>query len=557
VGSILTRKDGRRVLQWIDGSGRVRQETVRATGIDGKPLSARAVRQMARHRIGELEEKARRQRHGLEPLPSESLGMTFGELMDWWWEQKGKTLRSNMVRPFLEKHLRCALGDVPLREVTSASLQRLLAGKVTDLAPKSLNHLRSFVFNFYEVARKPGGPWEGRPNPVADVERFKVSPKVKRILEVNEWEPVLTEVPEEWRGPVAAGLYAGLREGEIFGLLQEDVDLDRAVLMVWRSWDAPRTKDGKAMPVPIADGLRPYLERALRSSRSALVFPRADGTMHSRKLRLNRMLRASIARAGLLEGYEHRCRAAHCGWRERHPDAAFPEICPKCGQLTTWAKPIPRHVRFHDTRHSFGTAVVRGAGTAVAQKALRHSDVRLTIHTYGHLDDADVRDGLARSFDAGDYCARTAKGTGRHSESLPAARDYCGNSGSTHWNGSGNPPTQPQNACTNNPLRSLGSNGGQAISRESTRRTPAQAVDFPTLPASPGTHRGASGAPERQACTAPVLRNLPPPTADLFITSGAIVAERAARGRADRSQVEAILRRAAEQAGRLIGAEVA
>ncbi len=49
---------------------------------------------------------------------------------------------------------------------------------------------------------------------------------------------------------------------------------------------------------------------------------------------------------------------------------------------------------------------------------------------------------------------------------------------------------------------------------------------------------------------------LPEPTADLFIAAGAIVAERTARGRADRAQVEAILRRAAEQAGRLLHAGV-
>jgi hypothetical protein len=53
-----------------------------------------------------------------------------------------------------------------------------------------------------------------------------------------------------------------------------------------------------------------------------------------------------------------------------------------------------------------------------------------------------------------------------------------------------------------------------------------------------------------------VLRKLPPPTADLFITAGAIVAERAARGRADRGQVETALRRAVDQAAAL-RAEVA
>jgi hypothetical protein len=45
--------------------------------------------------------------------------------------------------------------------------------------------------------------------------------------------------------------------------------------------------------------------------------------------------------------------------------------------------------------------------------------------------------------------------------------------------------------------------------------------------------------------------------ADIFISAGAIVAEHAARRQTDRGQVEAILRRAAEQAGRLFATEVA
>src|SRR5512143_4007337 len=100
--------------------------------------------------------------------------------------------------------------------------------------------------------------------------------------------------------------------------------------------------------------------------------------MYPWDLRLGKMLRRAIGRAGLVVGYEHRCRAWHCGWRERSPDAAPTRECPKCHRRTTWAKAIPRHVRFHDTRHSFGTQIVRQAGLAVAQLALRHSDSRLT-----------------------------------------------------------------------------------------------------------------------------------------------------------------------------------
>ena len=71
--------------------------------------------------------------------------------------------------------------------------------------------------------------------------------------------------------------------------------------MVWRSWEAPRTKDGKALPVPIAPQLRPRLEAAM-STAGPLLFPRRDGSMHPSNLRLGRMLRAAIGRAGLVAG---------------------------------------------------------------------------------------------------------------------------------------------------------------------------------------------------------------------------------------------------------------
>jgi hypothetical protein len=58
-------------------------------GLDGRALSARATEQLARRRLAEIEEKARRQRDGLDPVRSESLSMTFGALTDWWWELKG------------------------------------------------------------------------------------------------------------------------------------------------------------------------------------------------------------------------------------------------------------------------------------------------------------------------------------------------------------------------------------------------------------------------------------------------------------------------------------
>ena len=400
MGSLLWREGGRRlVVQWFDAAGRRRQETVRAQSVTGEPLSRRTVERDGRRRLAEHELEADRQRAGLAPISSDVLDRPLRYLIEWWWGHRGKALKSPAILPFIRKHLGTMLGR-PLREVTPVDLERLIHTDLEPaLSPKSRKHLRGYLHAAYAAARKRGGPWEGRTNPVADVPPVSVPRVPRSILLPGEMEPVLQHVDPEWRGPTAAALYAGLREGEVFGLRKTDVDLQAGVILVSRSWDAPRTKDGKPRPVVIAPPLAPYLAAALQSP-GEMLFPDAKGKARPRTLRLGKQLRRAIAAAGLLVGYEWRCRAWRCGWRERQPSASVPESCPKCGRSTTWARPLPRHVRFHDTRHSFGTAMVRAAGLAVAQRGLGHSDVRLTADTYGHLDLDDLRAGTMRAFPA-------------------------------------------------------------------------------------------------------------------------------------------------------------
>ncbi len=97
------------------------------------------------------------------------------------------------------------------------------------------------------------------------------------------------------------------------------------------------------------------------------------------------------------------------GWKEQRPSKAVPAECPRCHRPTTWAKPLPRHVRFHDTRHSGGTAVVRSSGLAVAQQFLRHSDSRLTADTYGHLELQDLQQGVLAAFPTSEEGAKRAQ----------------------------------------------------------------------------------------------------------------------------------------------------
>lgn len=404
MGTLLWREGGKRlVVQWVDAAGVTKQQTIRSKALDGSPLSRRSLERDGRHRLAELELEVSRQRAGLSPIDSGVLRRSLSWLLEWWWEHRGSTLKSPAIQAFIEKHL-AELLELRLSQVTPVAVEKRLHELAADLSPKSRKHLRGYLFSVFELARKGGGPWAGRANPIDDVTPIEVPRKARSILRPEEMPAVLGHLPADARAWHAAALYAGLREGEIFGLLKSDVDLAGGVLMVSKSWDAPRTKDGKALPVAFAEPLRPYLQLALKSP-GALLFPASTGEMQPKSLRLGKQLRRAIRDAGLLDGYEWRCRAWKCGWKERRPSAVPPETCPRCGKSTTWSKSLPRPVRFHDTRHSFGTAMVRSAGLAVAQKALRHSDSRLTADTYGHLEVEDQRTGVDAAFGS-----RTAAG---------------------------------------------------------------------------------------------------------------------------------------------------
>jgi len=115
------------------------------------------------------------------------------------------------------------------------------------------------------------------------------------------------------------------------------------------------------------------------------------------------VLRHALARAGIVEGYEHRSR--WCAHRERASDAE-PRFCPTCRKVTDgrgrpladprgrrlWPVALHVPIRFHDLRHTFATELLRrGVDSYRVQRLMRHSDVRVTLGTYAHLLVEDLR----------------------------------------------------------------------------------------------------------------------------------------------------------------------
>lgn len=321
---------------------------------------------------------------------------TFGQLFEWWWGEYGSTrARPEKVEGFLRRHL-APLFPLSLAEIDTDAIEgRLNQARTRSgdrLSPKSTNNLRVDLLALFEVAIRRNR-WFG-PNPVSAVPRQVVPKRIYETLSAEEVPVLLRAVPMGRRPLFAMALYTGLRQGELLGMRWADIDFHERTITVRRSYDADTTKGKREATIPIAAELMPYLEEARRrAGHSPWVFPDRNGRMQPETTRLRSILRRALGKAGIVTGYEHRCRRKGCKYRKTYADSELRK-CPKC-QMKLWPVPIPRHVRFHDLRHTTATLLLKaGVSLAVVQQIMRHQDPRTTMEIYGHLDLTDMRKGM-------------------------------------------------------------------------------------------------------------------------------------------------------------------
>ena len=369
--SSVLKRGARWYVKFKDANGRwCTRPTTAETKTDAKRLAS------------DLERQAERQRLGLEPLASDD-GATLGDLLTWWEETYfSHTSAYSRSRGTFHRHVvESDIAKLAIREVTSGRVEQFIQAKTRELAPQTVNHLRTFLCRTFSAARRVGKVSQ---NPILDVKLRRVPKRLPTYLHVDEVPPVLRAIADGWRPLFATAIYTGLRKGELLGLRKSDVDLVGRLISVRRSYARDTTKGGHAEAVPIASELVPYLQEAIRRSPSDLVFPNEDGSMLSDESSLQELLRTALGRAGIVTGYNHVCRRKGCGHSEQVADAEL-RHCPKC-QMKLWPRALVRKIRFHDLRHTTASLLMMaGANPAAVQRILRHSDPRITTEVYGHL----------------------------------------------------------------------------------------------------------------------------------------------------------------------------
>lgn len=255
------------------------------------------------------------------------------------------------------------LGNVWLQKLTPQHVQSFYAKLARkELSPKTINSVHGVLHLALENAVR----W----NLIArNVCKLVSPPRIVRPevqpLTVEQARKLLDAASEHrLKVLLTMAVVTGMRRGEILALRWSDIDLDHKYVSVLRTVDyiphygyvenAPKTKAGKRrirLPAFLIELLNQHRVQQVEHSQEIgekwegrdLVFPDLHG------------------------GY----------FNPSYLDRVFTKLLKDAA--------IP-HMRFHDLRHSAATILLSlGVNVKVIQELLGHSDIIITLGTYGHL----------------------------------------------------------------------------------------------------------------------------------------------------------------------------
>jgi len=327
-------------IRWVDENGR-RQSRVYETLKEAEYSLAKYQAQVGAIALG-YEEKL-------------SEGKTFEDLCEEWLNFHAAQKRSlKSDRSIINVHLRPSFGRRLLKTISVADVARYKQDRA-HLNFKTLHNHLTLLISMLNLA--------------VELRWLKHAPRIKKprlptfssdyrylrtAEEIQHFLITARNVSEGAFALYSTAIFTGLRQGELAGLRWQDVDLEKRLITVQRSFRGP-TKAGDVRYVPILDPLLAILKEWRAKSSGLFLFCNSLGKPHTPSARIfQEVLHEVLKRAG------------------------FPESVSDLGE-------IRRYIVFHDLRHTFASHwMMRGGDIFKLQRILGHKDIKMTMR-YAHL----------------------------------------------------------------------------------------------------------------------------------------------------------------------------
>jgi len=290
--------------------------------------------------------------------PAEKVQFTFAkfaeeEFLPWSGMQHSEKHHIRL-RSILGKHLMPLFGTVPLGQITTKQIEDYKLSRRRHrrgskaVAEATVNRELCCL----KVVLRKAVEWGHIETSTArDVKTYKESPEAPQLLEAQEVESLLREMPDHLRGLIACAVYAGLRREELFHLRWEDINWTTGELTVASRRDH-HTKNYQSRRIPMNTALTELLRRHPRQLGSLLVFCSRDGKPYTD---VRDSLNAAALRAGIKGG-----------------------------------------ARLHQLRHAFCShALMQGIDPRTVQRWMGHKDITTTMR-YAHVSPDHERAAIQR-----------------------------------------------------------------------------------------------------------------------------------------------------------------
>lgn len=298
--------------------------------------------------------------------------LTVGEFLDKWLADavklSNRAATHSSYSQNVKVHIKPAIGAVKLSKLTPMHVQGMYAAMERG---KKSARMRQMQHAILRRALSVACKWGLIARNVCDavdrptVPKHEITPlnaaQVSKLMKAAESDRI--------HALIVLAVFSGLRQGELFGLEWNDVDMKSANLMVRRTvvdlggtvtTSPPKTGKGQRLvelPQMAIDALWKHKAKLMTEglAKSPLVFPGEDGGYQRRFGPFREEFKAVLKRAGL------------------------PAI------------------RFHDLRHSAATLLLgEGVHPKIVQERLGHSTIAITMDTYSHILPSMQKDAVGK-----------------------------------------------------------------------------------------------------------------------------------------------------------------
>ncbi len=181
------------------------------------------------------------------------------------------TLEAHTYKKWEKKHI---------NEISTGEIRDLI---IEDMASYSESHRKSMLKHIRAVFRYAHEQGIINRDPTPKL-KFRTGEKIKLVLKEAEVKTLLKEARDrnhEWFPIWAVACFTGMRNGELFALRWDKVDLKKRVMLIDCSWTKENgfkeTKSGDDRIVEIALSLMPLMEELHKNKTNDYVLPRVQG----------------------------------------------------------------------------------------------------------------------------------------------------------------------------------------------------------------------------------------------------------------------------------------